>query len=397
MRSGNGEAIVSIGISDHDYYPLHQGATVQERWGSTIGNGTRRLDLVPGPASAPVIRSGGIIQTQDTTSAVNLDSVLNVFTQRTRKHLTRMLGDLGAGIKGESAALHSGLNSAPAAFTAANGVLSDLASNTYALQSLIVNGDRLTATLASRAPAISDLVTVAGRTFTALSENAAGLQQSIADLPGALTETRGTLARLDTSVGTLTTLITDLRPGAAQLSPAGGGDAPGAVRAAEHRADGGGDAHAGDRRSARDHQAAEAGGALDAEGPVGQLAARADGRVHPAVRAGARECDRRGEQLDLYVRTREAECGASGVTFSGARQGPYVQQHGVRAMVQASAASLHAYPPGTISTKTFTQLAGKQYAEPRPPGLSVGQPWYQPQCGAGPSSLNPSDDPESRP
>jgi len=75
--------------------------------------------------------------------------------------------------------------------------------------------------------------------------------------------------------------------------------------------------------------------------------------------------------------------GAPGVTFTGARQGPYVRQHGVRAMVEASASSVHTVPPG-VSTQAFVNATRLQYAEPRPPGLSVGQPWFLPKCGAGP-------------
>jgi hypothetical protein len=63
-------------------------------------------------------------------------------------------------------------------------------------------------------------------------------------------------------------------------------------------------------------------------------------------------------------------------------------------MPQASATSLHLVPAG-ISTQAFVNATGKQYAEPRPPGLSVGQPWFLPQCGAGPNALNPGADPES--
>jgi hypothetical protein len=65
-------------------------------------------------------------------------------------------------------------------------------------------------------------------------------------------------------------------------------------------------------------------------------------------------------------------------------------------MPQVSATSLHAVPPG-ITTQAFVNLTGKGYAEPRPPGLSVGQPWFQPQCGAGPNSLSPAYDPEQQP
>jgi hypothetical protein len=39
---------------------------------------------------------------------------------------------------------------------------------------------------------------------------------------------------------------------------------------------------------------------------------------------------------------------------------------------------------------------GLVYAFPRPPGLSAGQPWFLPQCGAGPDALDPARDPEAR-
>jgi hypothetical protein len=47
-----------------------------------------------------------------------------------------------------------------------------------------------------------------------------------------------------------------------------------------------------------------------------------------------------------------------------------------------------------VSTSLFTQLTGQGYALPRPPGLNAGQPWFLPECGAGPSSVNPAHDPE---
>ncbi len=214
-----GAPIVTIGISDSHFWPLHRGTTVESRWGSTIGNGTRRLDLVPGPASAPAIPDNGIIETKDALPAVDLDQVLNAFNQNTRGHLTNLLTNLGSGINGESTALHNGIASSAGAATAADGVFTDLASDTYALQGLIINGNRLTSTLATRAPAISDLVTVAGQTFGTTAAHANGVQQTIQNLPGALSEARGTLSQLDGSVGILTTLINDLRPGAAKLSP----------------------------------------------------------------------------------------------------------------------------------------------------------------------------------
>jgi hypothetical protein len=54
--------------------------------------------------------------------------------------------------------------------------------------------------------------------------------------------------------------------------------------------------------------------------------------------------------------------------------------------------------PGTTETSAQV-VAGSSgslsYAMPRPPGLNAGQPWFQPQCGAGPGALDPSTDPEA--
>jgi hypothetical protein len=342
-----------------------------------------------------VIPEGGIIDTKDTLPTVDVDQVENVFTQSTRTHLRRMLGNVASGVGGQSAALHSGLNSAPAAVAAANGVLSDLASDTYALQGLIINGDQLTSTLAARAPAISDLVTVTGRTFAVIAAHATGVEQSIQALPGALTEARGTLAMLDSSVGILSHLVTDLRPGAAELSPLARAMGPALAELRSIVPTG----------VATLKQATAAAPPitrlLDAGVPFMPKVQTVTTKLAPMVaciRPYAPELGGALVAANSWISTYvlERPNAAPGVTFVGARQGPYVRQHGVRAMAEASASSLHTIPPG-ISTKAFVNATGLQYAEPRPPGLGAGQPWFLPQCGAGPNSLNPADDPENQP
>jgi hypothetical protein len=50
------------------------------------------------------------------------------------------------------------------------------------------------------------------------------------------------------------------------------------------------------------------------------------------------------------------------------------------------------YDSGTAA-KLFP---GLDYAFPRPPGYSAGQPWFLPKCGVTTDALDPSKDPESR-
>jgi ABC-type transporter Mla subunit MlaD len=393
VNSGaDGSSIVTIGISDSSYYPLHVGTTVESRYGATIGNGTRRLDLVPGPVTGHRIPNGGIIEAQDTTPAVDLDQVLNVLNGATRRHLTSMVGRLGAGINGQAPSIHSAINSSAPAFTAADGVLSDLAANTYALQGLITNGDRLTAALAQRAPAVENLVGSAGQTFAAMAAHANGIQQSIQALPPALTEARATLARLDGSVNTLTTLVTDIRPGAAVLSPLAVALRPTLSELHSLVPTG----------VATLRQATTAAPSITRLLQVGRpfmpKLRSVAGQLAPMVaciRPYAPELGSAlvgaGDWMDTYIKV--LPNATPGVTYTGPADGPYVDQHGVRAMPEVSLASDHA--DVGLSTKAFVALADKQYAEPRPPGLSVGQPWYLPQCGAGPDSTNPADDPEN--
>jgi ABC-type transporter Mla subunit MlaD len=51
---------------------------------------------------------------------------------------------------------------------------------------------------------------------------------------------------------------------------------------------------------------------------------------------------------------------------------------------------------GANSGTIAKQFPGLRYAFPRPPGYNAGQPWFLPECGAGPDALDPSKDPEAR-
>ncbi len=390
----SGGAIVTIGISDHQYYPLHVGTTVESRWGSTIGNGTRRLDLVPGPSSAPEITNGGIIQERDTTAAVDLDQVLNVLTPKRRAEINTVSANMKDGLSGEAPAIQQTLTSAPTAFGAADDVLSDMAANTYALRGLVAGGDRLTSTLAQEAPSISQLVNGAGVTFTALAQHAEGIEASLQAAPGALTNARQTLVQLDGSVDTLTALMTDLRPGADELAPLAvalkptlselHSLVPTAVATLQQATTAG--PTITKLLSSATPMMSQLGLAMSQLAPMVACIRPYAPELGDALESGA-------EWMGTYVRM--ARTGTPGVTMAGGQTDPTdpndVDEHGVRAMPEASLAADHA--DVGLSTKEFIQLAGKDYAQPRPPGLSTGQPWFLPQCGAGENALNPSDDP----
>jgi ABC-type transporter Mla subunit MlaD len=392
----DGKAIVEIGISEDRFWPLHVGTRVKSRWGTTIGSGTRRLDVEPGPQSAPEIPEGGIIESKYTLAAVDVDQVLSTFSQSTRNDLRSFMRRTDAAITGRERQINRSLPSAAGALEATGGVMADLAKDTNALRGLVLNGHRLTRTLAARRPEVSDLVTVAAQTFQAFAANSDGVEQSIEQLPETLREARGTLARLDTSVGTLDGLIADLRPGAARLAPLA--------------------------RAARPPREALA-GTLPSARWTGRSTTKAAPRLSELFTAGTPFMQKLGPILtemspmfacmrpyapeaggavvglaawmQQYILKSPTE-GIPGKTFPGARTNGLARFHPVMAGPQVSLASLHSYP-APIDSEVFTRLSGKKYALPRPPGLTTGQPWFQPECGAGPDALDPRKDPEKKP
>ena len=393
-------AIVDIGINDDRFWPLHAGTQLTSRWGTTIGSGTRYLDLVPGPASAPALPDNGILPTKDNTAAIDVDQVLNVFNSGTRTALRGWMGGMDSALGRRSTQINQALHSTAPALGAVDGVMTDLARDSYALRTFITNTHNVTQTLAGRSPALENLISNAASTFNAFASNSSNLTQSIHDLPGTLDQTRSTLARTDSSIVKLQTLITALAPGAARLTPLAQSAQPAfaMLRATLPSTISTVDAatRAAPRLTALMHAAT----------PFVQRAPydfTTLGSMLGCIRPYAPEAAGAVVSAGNWVSTYDLlspKLPEAGVTNAPTLYEQHTEAsgrahvHDIMAMPQASTASLHSYPVG-VTSKLYTQLTGKQYAYPRPPGLNVGRPWFLPQCDITPAALNPAADPEA--
>jgi virulence factor Mce-like protein len=367
----DGRAVVEMGIDD-DHWPLHEGTTARVRYGTTVGNGTRRLDVEPGPASAPALADGGIIAAQHAYPTVEIDEVFNTLDRRTRAHLQGTVERAADGLSGHAGALNRGIEQSAKGLTATSAVVQDLAADTGAMRGLVINAHRTARVLAARRDAVSDLVTVAASTFDEFGNRSAAVEESLSLLPGTLTEVRGTLRRLDGSVDGLQPLFTDLRPGAASLRSL----AP-VARAAVTRL----------RRVA----------------PTGTGALDALGEAAPDVRALLAEAPPVVQQLTptleklapmlACVRPYAPEAAGTLSNWASYTKNYDGISHYARVKVTASPYSLNSTPD--VTTAAYMKLLPMlSYALPRPPGLNAGKPWFVPECGAGPDSLDPAKDPE---
>jgi virulence factor Mce-like protein len=369
----DGRAIVGIGIDDEALWPLRRGTTATIRYGTTAGNGTRKIDLVPGPRNAPEIPEHGIIGAEFTKAPVDFDDVFRMMDRETRAHMRSMAGRTAQTLDGRAHKLNDGIKETAPALEAAGGLLGDLASDEQALNGVIVDTHHATRALASRRDAISGLVTVAASTFQEFAQNTRAVGESIQEAPAALDDTRTTLARLDQSVGGLKAMVKDVAPGAAAL--------PGL---------------AADARPAVAELAATA--------PKLTQLLRTGRRAAPAVTRMLTEGTPFARRLTPILSDLAPMFGClrpyapeiAGALSNWASFGMNYDGYGhyMRMNVMGGPTSLTSTPP--VKSDALTKTTGLGYAMPRPPGLNGGKPWLMPECGVGADALDPTKDPEDK-
>jgi ABC-type transporter Mla subunit MlaD len=116
-RVENGQAVVDLQL-DPSVKPLKSDTRLEVRPRSPVG--VRYVDIKPGTSGTPIPDHGEIPASQ-TSSTVQLDTVLGTFDQPTRKNAQRFFRELGAGFAGRGDDLNEAIGGAPAMLSAAGG------------------------------------------------------------------------------------------------------------------------------------------------------------------------------------------------------------------------------------------------------------------------------------
>jgi phospholipid/cholesterol/gamma-HCH transport system substrate-binding protein len=180
----NGLAELTLSIKDSTYQPLHQGTQATVRQASLSGLANRYVDLRIGPANAPAIRSGAVIATQNTTSAVDIDQIFNTLDERTRKGLQDVFQGSASQYGGRGNQAQAGWQYLNPAIASASVLFRELNRDTGRFKNFIVKSANLVTDIAARQADVSGLVSHLSTTFQALAAQNVALGQSIQRLPG---------------------------------------------------------------------------------------------------------------------------------------------------------------------------------------------------------------------
>lgn len=367
----DGKAIVKLGIDDDQIWPLHQGTTAKIRFGSTIGNGTRIIDIAPGPKTAPEIPDNGTLQNADTIEAVEFDQIFDTFDKKTRTALQGTLKGTGDTFGPRGRELRAGVETTPAGLESLAGLSDDLVRDEPALKALVANTHRVTRTLAARRGDLSSLVGVSAATFDEFARRTEGITGSLDRFPPTVREARSTLVRLDTSLDRLDGLVTDLDPGAKQLS-----------------------ALAKDLRPALAD--------LRQTVPSAVATLRTARRVSPSITALLKEAQpfsdlaspvfARLAPMMGCLRPYAPELGALLTQWTSWGKGYDEVAHFGRIFAVEGPTSVT--DTQGVSPAALVAATGSGYAIARPPGFNAGKPQFNDACGVGRDGLDPNKDPE---
>ena len=213
--TANGLAEVTLHL--HSVGELHQGTIARIYEDSLSGIASKYVELEPGPASRPVINSGGTIGEGQSYSEVNLDEVLDSLNAKTRGGLSNLIRGEAASLRNGGKAANRTLEYLAPGLASASRVTQELTRDEPSFDGLLVQGAKAMQALASRSEELTQLVSNTSQAAGAIDRQSQALQESLDLLPGVLQRSTTTFAGLDTTLDALTPVVNASKPNLAQL------------------------------------------------------------------------------------------------------------------------------------------------------------------------------------
>ncbi len=212
-----GQAKLTLAISNSTYSPLHEGTVATVRQASLSGIANRYIDLRLGPVTAPSIPDNGVLGTEDTTSAVDLDQLFNTLDPATLKGLQNVIQGSASQYAGRGRQAQAGWAYLNPAIVASSALFSEINRDTSNFTNFIVQSSDLVTTLSQRSADLSGLVANLSTTTEALAAQRTALGQSIQRLPGFMALANTTFRNLNHALAVLTPLVKVAKPVAPKL------------------------------------------------------------------------------------------------------------------------------------------------------------------------------------
>ena len=212
------QADIKVTIED-DFAPLHTGTEATVRVSSLPSVANRYISLHPGPNNAPEIPKGGILETDETTNAVDLDQVFNTLDPPTRKGLQDVLQGFSAWYVGQSGNLAESFKYLGPSLGSLAKVMGELSRDQKTFTELIVNGARAVSAIAERRDDLSALVENGSIFARAIAAETESFDRALVAFPDVLEEGAVTFRNLRSALDDLDRLTDVSKPQIKGVAP----------------------------------------------------------------------------------------------------------------------------------------------------------------------------------
>jgi phospholipid/cholesterol/gamma-HCH transport system substrate-binding protein len=214
----NGEAELTLGI-DEDHAPLRRGTQAAIRQLSQSGIANRYVDLSMPPNGSREIPDGGTIDSDDTTTQVDLDQLFNTLDDETRADLQKFFKGSAEMFKGQGEEARAGFHYLNPALSTSSRLFNELTRDTPVLERFLVDSAKLVTAVAERRDDLAGLIGNLNDTTRALGDQKEALAESIARLPPFMRRANTTFVNLRSTLDEVDPLVDASEPVAKRLGP----------------------------------------------------------------------------------------------------------------------------------------------------------------------------------
>jgi phospholipid/cholesterol/gamma-HCH transport system substrate-binding protein len=216
--TSDSRAEVKVSLND-EFAPLHEGTTATIRAQSLIGIANRYVDVHPGPNFHAALGDGAVLDSDNTTSIVELDQFFNALDPPTRRGLEGVIKGFADWYQGKERQANRSAHYFAPSLVAATRLVKELNRDSRTLEAFLVETSNAMGALADRRRELTDLVGNAGETQRAIAADTESLSQALTELPPALHQGSETFAALRPGLDDLERLLVASRPVAPKLAP----------------------------------------------------------------------------------------------------------------------------------------------------------------------------------
>jgi phospholipid/cholesterol/gamma-HCH transport system substrate-binding protein len=219
-----GQAEIEFSVED-DYAPLPVGTRAAIRQFSQSGIANRYIDLTfPGTRRGEqqerdTIDDGGVIDTDETETAVDLDQLFNTLDPETRKALQQFFRGQAEQFRDAGVQANAGFHYLNPALSTSSRLFNELTRDQPVLERFLVDSSRLVTALAERRDDLASLVANANATTRALGNEKQALADSIELLPPFMRRANTTFVNLRAALDDVDPLVDASKPVAKLLGP----------------------------------------------------------------------------------------------------------------------------------------------------------------------------------